>query len=367
MSSPLVASHEARGAWMCEFAGVTVPRDFGDPAAEYLALREAAGVADRADLGLVRMWGKDPVKMLQGLLTNDVAGAQPGQGVYAAMLTPKGRMVADLRAFTRATAHGPEVWMILAREALEGVREHLQKYVPPMFARWADESDVRGVLGVYGPRAREVLSRAIGVDLPDLALDAFAEPDWRGEPLLVTRTDLAGTDGFEIVGPAGVLPGLWEALLDEDAATGARPVGHGALHTLRVESGKPRYGSELTEETIPTEAYESAGLLDRAISFTKGCYTGQEVIIRIAHRGHVNRHLRGVLLHDEPVPATRTPLFHPDSGKEVGWTTSAAVSPKMRQTVALAYVRREVEPGRTVRVGAPEGAEAEVVEVPFEV
>jgi folate-binding protein YgfZ len=367
MSSPLLASHQSRGARMGELGGVAVPRSFGDPAAEYLALREAAGVADRADLGVLRMWGKDPVRMLQGLLTNDLTGAPPGQGVYAAMLTPKGRMVADLRAFTRATAEGPEVWVIVAREALAGVREHLGKYVPPMFARWADESDARGVLGVYGPQAREVVSRTIGTELPDMPLDGFAEPVREGEPLLVTRTDFAGADGFEIVAPAGALPGLWDALLEGGATAGARPVGQGALHTLRVESGKPRYGTDLTAETIPTEAYQSAGLLDRAISFTKGCYTGQEVIVRIAHRGHVNRHLRGVLLHDAPVPANHTPLFHPETGKEIGWTTSAAVSPKMRQTVALAYVRREVEPGGSVRVGTVGGSEAEVVEVPFEV
>ncbi len=121
----------------------------------------------------------------------------------------------------------------------------------------------------------------------------------------------------------------------------------------------------MTGETIPTEAYESTGMMPRAISFTKGCYTGQEVIIRIAHRGHVNRHLRGLLLGDAPAPAARTPLFHPDTGKEIGWTASAAFSPRMGQSVALGYVRREVAPGGTVRVGSAEGAEATVSGLPF--
>jgi folate-binding protein YgfZ len=142
-------------------------------------------------------------------------------------------------------------------------------------------------------------------------------------------------------------------------------VGFGALETLRIEEGRPRYGRELTEETIPTEAFESTGLMSRAISFHKGCYTGQEVIVRIAHRGHVNRNLRGLLLGEAPAPAASAPLFHPETGKEIGWVTSSAHSPRAGQTVALAFVRRELGPGDRVRVGAADGAEATVSSLPF--
>ncbi|HEX2189773.1 MAG TPA: glycine cleavage T C-terminal barrel domain-containing protein [Longimicrobiaceae bacterium] len=360
--SPLREAETALGAAFTEVAGRRVPRRFGDPEAEYRAVREAAGVADRADRAQIRLWGRDPVKMVQGLLTNDLAGAPPGRGVYAAVLTPKGRMIAELRAFRLERPGGTEVLLDLPREALEGTREHLRKFVPPMFARWADVSGETGSLGVYGPRSRELLGRSLGAELPPLDEDAFAELPYAGAPALVVGTRAAGgEEGYDVVAPAEALPALWDALRE----AGAVPVGRAALETLRVEAGVPRYGAELSEEVIPTEAFEAVGMVPRAISFTKGCYTGQEVIVRIAHRGHVNRHLRGLRLGDAPAPAAETPLFHPETAKAVGRVTSAAFSPLLGETVALAYVRRELGPGDAVRVGAADGAPAAVAALPF--
>lgn len=350
---------EEAGATFGEVAGRDVARHFGDGAAEYRAVRESAGVADRADRARFRLWGKDPARMVHGLISNDLLKAEAGQGVYAAMLTPKGRMVADVRVFRRADG---DVLVDVAREALEGTREHFRKMVPPLFARWAEATDDLAHLGVHGPRARAVLSAATGAEVPALAEDAFVEPEWGGARLLIAGTREAGLEeGFDVFVPAARAGELWTAL----RTAGARPVGFGALETLRIEAGRPRYGTDLTEETIPTEAYESAGLMERAISFSKGCYTGQEVIVRIAHRGHVNRHLRGLRLGDAPAPAPRTPLVHPETGKEVGRVTSAAFSPLLGETIALGYVRREVQPGGAVRVGSAEGASAGVVDLPF--
>jgi folate-binding protein YgfZ len=353
---PLLAE---AGAAFGEVAGREVARHFGDGAAEYRAVREGAGIADRADRARFRLWGKDPGRMVHGLITNDLLKAQPGQGVYAAMLTPKGRMVADLRVFRRADG---EVLVDVAREALEGTREHFRKMIPPLFARWAEATDDVAAIGVYGPRSREVLAAVLETEVPALGEDAFVEPGLGGATLLVAATREAGLEeGFDVFVPADRAAALWTALRE----AGGVPVGFGALETLRIEAGRPRYGIDLTEETIPTEAYESAGLMARAISFSKGCYTGQEVIVRIAHRGHVNRHLRGLRLGEAPAPAPRTPLIHPETGKEVGWATSAAFSPRLGETVALGYVRREVEPGATVRVGAADGPGAEVANLPF--
>jgi len=363
--TPLRAVEESAGATFTEVAGRSVPRHFGNSLAEYRAVREAVGVADRSDRGRIRLWGKDPAKMVHGLVTNDLLNAPPGQGVYAAMLTPKGRMLAELRAFRRERPDGAEVLLDLPREALEGTREHLRKFVPPMFARWKDVSEETGALGVYGPRSRELLGRVLGGEAPEMAEDAFVETAWGDVPLLVAGTRCTGEPGYDLFAPAEVLPGLWEALLREGAELGARPVGRAALETLRIEAGVPRYGADLTEETIPTEAYESTAMMPRAISFTKGCYTGQEVIVRIAHRGHVNRHLRGLLLGDAPAPAPGTPLVNPETGREVGRITSTAASPRMEETVALGYVRREIGPGGVVRVASAEGTEARVVELPF--
>lgn len=362
VDSPLRAEAEALGATFTEVAGRRVPLHFGDPPAEYRAVRGAAGVADRADRAQVRLWGRDPVKMVQGLLTNDLAGAPPGRGVYAAMLTPKGRTIAELRAFRLQRPGGTEVLLDLPREALAGTREHLKKFVPPMFARWADASEEMGMLGVYGPRSRELAARVLAAEVPPLDEDAFVEAPFGDVPVVVVGTRAAGgEEGFDLVAPAAVLPGLWRALLA--GGEGTRPVGFGTLETLRVEAGVPRYGADLSEETIPTEAFEAIGMVPRAISFTKGCYTGQEVIVRIAHRGHVNRHLRGLRLGGPAAPGT--PLFHPDTGREVGRITSTAFSPLLGETVALGYVRRELGPGDTVRVGSAQGERAGVVELPF--
>jgi folate-binding protein YgfZ len=357
---PLRRTHEAAGAVFTHVEGRAVVRHYGDPPAEYRAVRDGAGLAERSDRARIRMWGKDPAKMLHGLITNDLTGAGAGQGVYAAMLTPKGRTLAELRAFRRSLE---EVLVELPREALAGVAEHLRKFVPPMFAKWADVSDEVDQLGVHGPHARAVLEQVLGEPLGEMPEDAFREMRFGDVPVMVAATRYVGNEeGWDLFTRPTVLPALWDAL----RAAGAVPVGLEAIETLRIEAGRPRYGAELTEEVIPTEAFEETGMMPRAISFTKGCYTGQEVIVRIAHRGHVNRHLRGFRLGDIPAPAAGTPLFHPDTGKEVGRLTSIAFSPMLGETIALGFARREVEPRSQLRLGAQDGPPAAVVLLPFQ-
>lgn len=367
--SPLRRETEALSAVFGEVAGAEVPRRYGDGSAEYRAVRDAVGVVDRHDLARLRLWGRDPVKMLQGLITNDLQHAAPGQAVYAAMLTPKGRTIADLRAFTITRDQGVEVLVDVARESLAGVRDQLKKYIPPMFARWEEITDRIGVIGVYGPRSRELVSLVLRTELPELAEDGFVEVEWTSEAvtgqILVVATHYAGgAEGYDLFAPVEAIAPLWSALLADGAALGAQPVGFATLESLRVEAGRPRYGWEMTDTTIATEAFESTGLMERAISFNKGCYTGQEVIVRIAHRGHVNRLLRGLLLGDAPLPALGTPLVNPGTGREVGRTATAVHSPLLNQTIALAMIRREVEPGGVLQVGDT-GVNATVVALPF--
>lgn len=351
----LEALHEELGARFGTVAGRQVPRNYGDPAAEYDAVRRAAGVADRAERVALRVYGREPVKMIQGLITNDIAGAPEGQGVYAALLTPKGKMIADTRVFRRPCG---ELLMDVDAAALDGVLAHLKKFVPPLFARVEPLDGVLRVLGVYGPESREVLARATGAELPaDLAEEAYVTVAFGDAELLITRTGYVGEEGYDVFVPESSAAEVWRALME----AGARPVGHGALEVLRIEAGVPRWGAELDESVIPIEA----GLRDRAISTTKGCYTGQEVIIRILHRGRVNRHLRGLTLGEEPAPAPGTELFRAEDGKSIGRITSACASPLHRQTIALGYVRREIEPPAVVRLGAADGPEVEVFELPI--
>ncbi len=285
----------------------------------YQAARTSAALSERTDRAVTRMYGRDPVRMIQGLVSNDVANAPIDTAVYSTFLTPKGRMVGDARIVRRPDN---EVWIEADAQALDSIEVHLKKSVPPLFARAQRLSDVH-VIGVYGPRSADV----------ELASE------------LRLATSYTGDAGFDfIVRGDAILPDLPRLSFDE-------------LEVLRIEPGTPRCGAELTEDVIPLEA----GLRHSAISESKGCYTGQEVIIRILHRGHVNRHLRGLLLGAAPVPTGGAPITRGE--KNVGKVTSACISPLLQQTIALGYVRREVEPGTTVIV---DGREARVVELPFE-
>jgi tRNA-modifying protein YgfZ len=176
-------------------------------------------------------------------------------------------------------------------------------------------------------------------------------------PVIVVTTSHVDVPGYDVFCPASAVDEVWRRV----TAAGAVPAGHATLDVLRIEAGRPRWGAELVETTIPLEA----GLRDRAISESKGCYTGQEVIVRILHRGHVNWLLRGVLLGDAPAPAPDAELVGEADGKRLGRITSAAWSPKHGQTLALAFVRREVEPPASLRLGTPDGPPVTVVMLPF--
>jgi len=352
VSAPLPV-HEALGVRWSDAPGTSLPRHYGDAAAEYHAATTAAAVVDRADRGLLRVYGRDPLRILQGVLTNDITLASAERAVYAALLTPKGRMVAELRVFRP----GDDFLLELPAEAVPGVLDNFRRTVPPLFARFEDLSDSLHVLGVYGPEAGVRLAALTGAPLPpaepaDLA-GAFSYGD---EQCLAVSTRFTGGPGYDVVAPLQAAEALWRELV----TAGVRPMGHAALDVLRIEAGEPRWGAELTEETIPLEA----GLEARAISTSKGCYTGQEVIIRILHRGHVNWRLRGLLL-DAGGVAGGTALVAPETGKPVGRITSSAWSPRLDQEIALAYVRREIEPGQALAVGSAEGPPATVVALPF--
>jgi folate-binding protein YgfZ len=351
-SSSLRALHRDLGARFGQLAGVEVPRNYGDAAAEYVAAQSAAALVDRSDRTTFLLTGRAPVKMIQGLVSNDVAGAAEGQGVYATMLTPKGKLVADLRAFRL----GEQVLLDVPAAAASAVRDHLRKFVPPLYARVEDPG--LGMMSVYGPAAHEILARALPlVPAEQSEEDRFVKLSLETGPLVVILSRYSGSTGYDVLSPIDGIPALWEML----QAGGARPCGHAALEVLRIEAGQPRWGAELDENVIPLEA----GLRERAISETKGCYTGQEVIIRILHRGHVNWHLRGLLFGDVSVPAAGTELMRANDAKVVGRVTSACFSPAHGQAIGLGYVRREIEALAELRLGRSEGPPARVVTLPF--
>ena len=341
-----------------------------------MAVRSAAGLFRHRDRGVIAVRGADRSRWLQGMLSNDVASLSPGatgSGCYAALLTPKGKIVADMQVLLRPDAF----WLDLAGSATAGVIERLGRYIIADDVALSDESPALGRLAVEGPAAEAVL-RDAGVDeLPES--DAVLDVTLAGVEVAIARFGWTGECGFQLFVPsqsetAGATVGA--ALLAAGAGHGLVEASAEALDILRIEAGVPRQGRELSEEVLPDEAR-----LSRAISHTKGCYTGQEIIARLHSRGQVNHLLVGLEFEDAaaltsaPEPGAKIwpgsagssesgPESGPESalGRPIGELTSACLSPKMGQ-IGLAFVRRaQAEPGTLLRIA---GAAARVAELPF--
>jgi folate-binding protein YgfZ len=306
---------------------------------EARALREGAGLLDRSERGKLALAGAGAKALLQGQVTNDVEALTPGTGCYAALLTPKGKMLGDLRILDA----GDELWLDTERGALQEVFNAIHRARIGFDADLGKRTLQQALLSLVGPRAREVAGPAAAA-LPD-AEHANARAEVGGVPVLLIVTDV----GLDLACEAGARDALAAAL----EARGARPVSEAAVECLRVERGRPRYGLDLDDTTIP----EEAGLNERAVSFEKGCYVGQETVARLHWRGKPNRHLRGLRLSELQPSGTELRLGE----RVVGTLGSVALSPA-HGPIALALVRREAPPGTRLLAGS---ASAEVVDLPF--
>ena len=300
-------------------------------------LRTGCGLVDRSERGKLALTGPEAKPFLQGQVTNDVDGLAPGEGCYAAFLTHKGKMLGDLRILNVGPPT-PELWLDTERETLQPLFTMIHRYKLGADVELHKRTLQQGLLSLIGPRAREV---AGADDLP-AAEHANARAEVDGIPVLLIATDV----GVDVVTDAERTQDLADVL----RARGARDVGDDAAEALRVERGRPRFGRDMDESTIPQEA----GLNERAVSFTKGCYVGQETVARLHYRGKPNRHLRGLELSGPAQTGAELRL----GDKVVGRLGTVAGGR------ALAIVRREAEPGATVSVGDGE-ATARVVELPF--
>jgi tRNA-modifying protein YgfZ len=335
-------------------AGHTVALTYDDASREYAALRDACGAVRRDERARWVFAGDKAGETLAGLVTNDVEVLTPGTGCYAAALTPKGRIVADVRVFRREQDYLVDV----ASRASLGWSELVRKYVNPRAAKFADVTESTGCVGVYGPRAPSVVTRVFQLDPALVAsLVPYSHFEVRhGEGALrMVRSPDFGVAGFDIMGSIGDVDAAFDAII----AAGSRPVGLAAADIVRVEAGRPEWGIDMDDTTIPQEANLEAL---HAISYTKGCYTGQEVVARVHFRGHVNRHIRG-LAADVPMPP-RGALVSTDH-VELGEVRSSVISPKFGP-IALGMVRREIVPGSEILVRDGEHEHAvRVVELPF--
>lgn len=312
----------------------------------YTALRSGAGLHERTGWGVLQASGKDRLSFLHKYLTQDVQALAPGQGAEACALTVKGAMVAHLLLLARAD----DALLVLAPAARAPLLQHLSKYVLFDDVRFTDQSEALALLSLVGPRAAAVASQALAIEAPAGQLQHGA----RDEALLVRR-DLGRLPGFDLIVPRGQVEALRAQLL----AAGAVAADRETVEAVRIEEGLPEFGADLDERTIPIEA----GLGGAAISTTKGCYTGQEVIARILHRGHVNRRLVG-LRYPEGLDPTPGPLFAGD--KEAGRVSSAARSPSLGG-IGLALLHTKHAIGASLQLGAPGGPALSVVALPFPV
>ena len=317
-----------------------------DNSSGYAALKDAAALVERAGTALVRVGGADRRAYLQGLLTNDIEALTPGTGCYAAMLTAQGRMLTDMRVLEL----GDAILLSVARDVAAAIAEHLDRFV------FSEDVQIEAAtslaeIGLYGPGALRVL-KAAGIE-GDVPSDLFGSTRVRigGVDAILVRTDDIGIDGYaaivDLAHPDAVAQ-VTRTLI----AAGAAPVTEADVETVRIESGRPRFGADMDADTIPLEA----GIEDRAISRSKGCYVGQEVIVRVQDRGHgrVARRLVGLTFAaGVAVPAPGTAIAA--DGKPIGRVTSAALSPSLSRPVALGYVQRAyAADGTPVAVGAAE-------------
>jgi folate-binding protein YgfZ len=313
---------------------------------EYSVLRDGCGVLDRSERGKLALSGGGAVEFLNGQVTNELTTLRPGAGCYAAFLTHKGKMLGDLRILALGDdpdAPPSELLLDTERAALQGLFDMIRRFKVGYELELHKRTLERGLLSLIGPGAAAI---AGAERLPDVE-HANARVQIDGIDALAVRTDV----GVDLLCDASVTQALSAAL----RGRGAQPVSEQAAECLRVERGRPRYGIDLDDSVIPQEA----GLNERAVSFTKGCYVGQETVARLYYKGKPNRHLRGLRLSDAAAAGEQLLLGE----RPVGHISSAVVSPALGP-IALALVRREAEPGSLVSVGE-RGAHAEVLELPF--
>jgi tRNA-modifying protein YgfZ len=316
---------------------------------EYRTLVEGCGLIDRSERGKLALTGAGAKEFLAGQTTNDIEALTPGAGCYAAFLTSKGKMLGDLRVLD----FGGELFLDTERVALQALFDMIRRFKIGYDVQLHKRTVERGMLSLIGPSAAGIAGAAW---LPATE-HANAAIEIEGIATVVTRTDT----GVDLICDAAGSEELAKALRDR----GAIPVSEQAAEILRVARGRPRYGIDLDETVIPQEA----GLNERAVSFTKGCYVGQETVARLHYKGKPNRHLRGLRLSQPAAPGTELRLDGPvEPGAEqhlsrrpVGRLTSAVVSPA-HGPLGLALVRREAKPGATLTIAGSE-AHAIVVEL----
>lgn len=344
-------AHVAAGATVEPVCGWQTPLTYGDARAEYRAVREGAGVIDLGARGVIEVTGRDRARFLHALLSNDVKALAPGQGCAAALLDPHGKVQVVVAVWVLED----RILLVTPPSTAAATLEALDRYLFAEKVELRDASDETARLLLAGPQAPALAERLTGVRPPETPWASVPARLGDVDGRLVAGAGESGEREVWLVVPAAAGTRAWDAA----RAAGARPVGLVALESLRLEAGVPRFGHDVDDSVLLPEIPS-----EHLVSHTKGCYPGQEVVVRIRDRGHVNRLLRGLLLEGERVPAPGARVEV--DGAPVGQVTSATRSIGLERPIALAFVRRAHGPGArvTVRVDG-EGVPATVSGLPF--
>jgi aminomethyltransferase len=348
---PLADLHAAAGARLEERHGFLIPMSYGDPAAEHRAVMTSVGLSDRSFAGKAVVTGRDGAAFLHGMLTADVKGLRPGEGCGAAFLDSHGKVLALVGAY----ALEDRLWLDLPTGLTQKTLGLLDHYLFSEKAAFEEADDAFVILSVQGREAPGFIERLTGGPPPGPEYHHLERVIGGGPVRVMSRWD-GPAPGYHCWAESGQGAALWKALRH----AGAIPVGFTAQEALRVEAGQPRYGEDVDEDVLLPETG-----LEAFVSYTKGCYIGQEVVARVKYRGHVNRRLVGLTLEGGRAPARGAAVMHED--REVGRITSPAWSFGLGMPIALAYVRREyLAPGTLLSVDeAGERVPARITRLPF--
>ena len=344
--SPLAELHRAAGAPLEPYFGVLLPAQFADPLAEQRIARQTAALIDTNFRAMFSLSGPDRARYLNAVMTSNVRDLAPGQANIGLLLNAQGHILAELTTL----ALGDRLLLLGHALVREQTFATLDKFIIMDDAILADETSESGTLAIEGPAAPAIVRELFGVDLLALPLrgHVMASVKIAGREIScrVIRHSLYGFPGAEFLVRREALAALWSALAAAVRAHGGAPIGYRALNALRLEAGIAWFGSDFDQRQIPHEAALEA----THISFTKGCYTGQEIVERVRSRGHVNRRLTGIAFDGATPPEPDSKLLA--ARVEVGNVTSAAFSPLLGQPIGLGYVRREhAAPGTIMQCG----------------
>ena len=352
--------HHGLNACFAEVNGMEAVEHYGDARVEHAALLESAGVLDLSFRGRLCLTGADRQRLLNGQVTNNVKDLKTGEGCYACLVTAKGKLQSDLHIYCLRD----ELLLDFEPGLSAALAQRFDKYIIADDVQVVDVAAHCGLLSVQGPQAGAVVQRlGLGIELPVKTMSFSSSNDATLGEIYCMNQPRLGTTGFDLCAPTAALGAVADKLIAAARMAGGRACGWQALEMARIEAGIPRFGVDMDETNLPPEA----GIEDRAVSYTKGCYIGQEVIARVRTYGQVAKALRALRLADDlkVLPKKGDKLYWGD--KEIGYVTSALASPTLKSNIALAYVRREHnEVGAELILRTADGESlAKIVPLPF--